>query len=98
MIEMPLIGPARLIAQLFGGLEEFDAFTQPLRRPGIVVKGDPGVESEPLFAAEGRRQSIGGCGDGHAIFSLSRTRRGRACGARAMAAAPDGIDSSSDAV
>lgn len=71
VIEMPLIGPAGLVAQLFGNLEQFDTLTQPLRRPGIVAEGYTGIEAEPLFGAEGRRRSIYGCSDGHAIFSLS---------------------------
>lgn len=58
VIEMSLIGPARLVTQPLGFLEQLDPVAQTLRRSGFVVERHPGVEAKPLLWAERHGQRI----------------------------------------
>jgi len=94
---MALIGPARLVAQSLGCLEQFYAVAQSLRRTGLIVERYAGVEAEPPLGAECGGQGAGGGNDTHAICSWLMIRRSCGSGARAGLAAA-GIDSSNDTV
>jgi hypothetical protein len=67
VVEVALVGPSGLVAQLLGRPEERDAVAEPLRRAGGVAERHPGVEAQTLRPASGR----GGNGGGHAPSSLT---------------------------